>query len=116
MSTSQLAERIPLAMIAERWPRDHRTVYLVMLKTLQQARKEGIWCPSVGYEYNWGGKVWRTDRGSKWDLRYVLDVGVLSLSTEYQNRDFTKNRYTRRITYVTCLGDGLMVVCFPVDG
>lgn len=67
------------------------TPYHVMLKTLQQARFEGIWQPCTAYAYRWGEKIYVTDRASRDDLGLVLDLGVVNISPQNSHR-FTRER------------------------
>jgi hypothetical protein len=77
-------EAIQLDPISERY-RKQTTEYHVMLKTLQQARFEGIWKPCLRYLYRWGDKVFVTDRGSESNMGLALDVGVFNISPRHRN-------------------------------
>lgn len=86
-------EVIRLDPISDPWYSKGITAYLVMLKTLQQARMEGIWKPAMSYLYKWGDTVYMTDRGSRTNMGHALDVGVLALA-EFQDRQLNRKKYT----------------------
>jgi hypothetical protein len=85
-------EAIRLDPISNAIYRRKITPYHVMLKTLQQARFEGIWQPCTTYAYRWGDKIYITDRASQDDLGLVFDVGVFNISPQ-NNFRFTRERY-----------------------
>ena len=85
-------EVIRLDPISDPWYSKGITAYLVMLKTLQQARMEGIWKPALSYVYKWGDTVYMTDRGSRTNMSHALDVGVFTLA-EFQDRQLKRKRY-----------------------
>jgi hypothetical protein len=99
-------EAIKLDPISDPY-RKEITTYHVMLKTLQQARKEGIWKPCLRYLYRWGEKVYVTDRASEVNMGLALDVGVFTISP--------KNKMSLgRQRYEPCqIAD---IECFRVDG
>ena len=83
LSYNEARERIPLDLVSNKWTKDLRDEYLVMLKTLQQARTEGIWIPSQGgYEYKWGDEVFSAAKAVSWDLRLLLDIGVFKVAPQ----------------------------------
>src|SRR6202023_4414742 len=47
-----------LDVISDPWVKYDTTGYTVMLKTLQQARAEGIWKPCLEYLYRWGKRLY----------------------------------------------------------
>lgn len=82
LSFHEARERIHLDLVSNKWTSE-RDEYSVMMKTLQQARKQGIWVPQQGgYEYKWGDKVYSAAKAMTWDLRLLLDIGVLHLSPQ----------------------------------
>jgi hypothetical protein len=81
-----------LDVISEPWVKSDDTGYTVMLKTLQQARLEGIWKPCLEYLYRWGNRLYCTDRGSETDMGIPLDVGVFTISSQTQ-RSLGRQRY-----------------------
>jgi hypothetical protein len=85
-------EAIKLDPISDRYHKQ-TTEYHVMLKTLQQARFEGIWKPCLRYLYRWGDKVFVTDRGSESNMGLALDVGVFNISPRHRN-PLGRQRYT----------------------
>jgi hypothetical protein len=83
LSYNEARERIPLDVVSNKWTKDVRDEYLVMLKTLQQARMEGIWFPAQeGYEYKWADKVFPAAKAVSWDLRLLLDIGVFKVAPQ----------------------------------
>lgn len=70
---------INLDPISDSWSRD-TSAYHVMLKTLQQARMEGIWIPALEYFYKWGDEIFRTERGSRRAMGHISDIGIFTLS------------------------------------
>lgn len=51
-----------------------------MMKTLQQARMEGIWISHDHYVYIMHGKLWKSVRGFRNNMSRILDVGVCALA------------------------------------
>ena len=100
-------EIMKLDVISDPWVKYDNTGYTVMLKTLQQARAEGVWKPCLEYLYKWGKRLYCTDRGSETDMGVALDVGVFTISSKTQES-------FRRQRCLIVVG-GLMVDCFPVD-
>lgn len=84
-------EAIPLEPVSNAVYQKKITPYHVMLKTLQQARFEGIWQPCTAYAYRWGDKIYITDRASQDDLGLVFDVGLFNISQQNRFR-FTRER------------------------
>lgn len=82
-----------LNVISEPWVKQDNTGYTVMLKTLQQARMEGIWKPCLEYLYRWGSRLYCTDRGSETDMALPLDVGVFNISSQTQ-KPLGRQRYS----------------------
>lgn len=93
MPLDEIQEGVPLEMISNRWTKRQSTEYLVMLKTLQQARMEGIWIPSVKYFYNWNGRITCALRGTPGDLGNILDIGFLSAARPQHKSPPTQTRY-----------------------
>jgi hypothetical protein len=71
---------IELTPLTEKWNRNEITDYIIMLKTLQQARMEGIWKPCLQYRIKWNGESYVIHRSSKENMNGPLDVGVLMSS------------------------------------
>jgi hypothetical protein len=92
-------EAIPLDPISNAIYRTKITPYHVMLKTLQQARIEGIWQPCTIYAYKWDDKLYITDRASRDDLGLVLDVGIFTISQK-NNFPFTRKRCAPSVHYL----------------
>ena len=44
-------ERLDFSILTDKWSRKRRTARQVMNKTLQQARRDGIWTPACYYRY-----------------------------------------------------------------
>jgi hypothetical protein len=86
--------------------RERKTSYLVMLKTLQQARYQGIWKPCSKLLYKWEGKMWET--AASWDLA-KWDFGVCKLSK-------TNGAQFNRTTWGARLYDADVVGCILVCG
>ena len=72
--------QIELDRISEKHYGKEVTPYLVMLKTLQQARMEGIWEPCFAYVYKWGDTTFATPCAGRTTLRSTLDVGGMIIS------------------------------------
>lgn len=75
-------DAIRLQSASEPWIEGNVTAHHIMLKTLQQARMEGIWKPCLSYTYRWGDQLWTTDRGSRRNLGITIDVGIFRLSAD----------------------------------
>lgn len=88
------ADTFELNVITDPWVQHDNTGYTVMLKTLQQARMEGIWKPCLEYLYRWGKRLYCTDRGSETDMALPLDVGVFDVSSQTQ-KSLGRQRYSR---------------------
>jgi hypothetical protein len=73
-------EQVELDRISEKCYGKEVTHYRVMLKTLQQARMEGIWEPCFAYAYKWGDTTFATLCAGRTMLRSTLDVGLMTLS------------------------------------
>ena len=72
--------QIELDRISEKHYEKEVTQYLVMLKTLQQARMERIWEPCFAYVYKWGDTTFATPCAGRTALRGTLDIGVMTVS------------------------------------
>ena len=71
LDDKSIKEAIPFEPLCHPYYKADRTPYLVMLKTLQQARYEGIWKPCTRLFYKWEGKIWEGEYPShlaKWDF------------------------------------------------
>jgi hypothetical protein len=113
-----------LDVISDPWVKYDSTGYTVMLKTLQQARAEGIWKPCLEYLYRWGKRLYCTDRGSETDMGVALDVGVFTISSKTQE-SFRQQRCltvladsdsrlfpSRQVRNIT-LGENMTTIGFP---
>jgi hypothetical protein len=69
-----------LEWLTDRYRQRPVTAYHVMLKTLQQARMEGIWRPAMDYEVKWGNTFYLSTGGGISSLLDPTDVGVFSAS------------------------------------
>ena len=80
--TSQLTPpgQIALDRISEKYNQKENTQYLVMLKTLQQARMAGIWQPCFAYAYKWGDTTFATPCAERTMMRSTLDIGAMTVS------------------------------------
>jgi len=72
--------QIELERISGKFYGKEVTQYLVMLKTLQQARMERIWEPCFAYVYKWSDTTFATPCAGRTTLRSTLDVGVMTVS------------------------------------
>jgi len=69
-----------LEWLTDRYRHRPVTAYHVMLKTLQQARMEGIWRPATDYEVKWGNTFYLSTGGGTSNLLDPTDVGVFSVA------------------------------------
>jgi hypothetical protein len=74
-------DAITLTAISESWRmREEVTEFQVMLKSLQQARMQGVWEPCLKYLYKWGDSYVAVARGSDTNMYNTLDVGAYTFS------------------------------------
>src|SRR5262245_35743372 len=82
MDTLNAEKCFELTPASDSWKMGAITEFHVMLKTLQQARVQGIWEPCLAYYYKWGNEVYISPRGSPIDMRWALDVGVYTIAED----------------------------------
>jgi len=79
-----------LEPLLDRWSSEFTARY-VMMKTLQQARTEGIWIPATIWDIRWGDELRWRPMAIKGDLCGILDVGICTLS-EGQGKKLNRQR------------------------
>jgi hypothetical protein len=90
---------IQLDPISEIWKFKEITAYHVLLKTLQQARLEGIWKPAFSYLYRWGDRICWTDRGERNRMFNIFDVGICVVDSQ-QEMPLNRQRYATHVAII----------------
>jgi len=76
-------ERLEFSILTDKWSRKRRTARQVMNKTLQQARRDGIWKPAENFAFLNPFVVYEQKitmpLSPNYTLGFLYDVGVLSV-------------------------------------